>query len=224
MNSFLRRFHLFILALPLSSLAISTASGVVQTDWTIIDETTDVATGTLPLAPPVVVTFNGTSLLLGSTTPTGNFNYPLFDPPLPSSDFVGFLGSPNPTSAYSYTIAFSQPVKNPRLHLQSMASNMTFSAPIVKLSGTSTFVVDAMNDTVLHGVVDDNPSLPPNSDANGTIVIPGLHSAITFDAACVQELADSGDLIRMQILAIPEPSSVLLVFLSLLCVSLRRLR
>lgn len=179
--------------------ASTSQAALVFTDWTSVNTTTNVAVGTLG---PVSVTLTGTDINYGVTDGSSTvFNQPYFSPPLTSSDEVGIGGSP---SVFSYTVTFGAPVANPRMHILSLASALTFSGiPLTKLSGESDFVVSGSTVTG----VDNNT--PNGHDANGTIELSGIFSSYTFTA---QYAASSGDGISIQIGAdltpVPVPAAV----------------
>jgi hypothetical protein len=163
------------------------------TDWTSVNTTHDMAVGTLG---PVGVTFAG-NIIFGVTDGSyTRFNHPsIFTPPLATSDNVSFL-SPNPPSTYTYTVSFSTLVTNPRLHIRSLASTLTFSAALTKLSGQTDFMVSGNTVTgAFPGQVTD-----PN-DANGTIELPGTFSAFTFTAQALGTFTGGGDGVILQIFA-----------------------
>lgn len=149
--------------------------GQTFTDWTSAAGTQ--AAGTLGNVSVTIASSDSdvfvSSVLDGSSTV---FNDPLFTPALPMSDMLYIQGKQVPVT---YTITFSQPVTNPVLHLASLASTLTFSGiNPVKLSGQTTLTVS--DNRVIGSILSPLP-LPLN-DANGTILLPGTFSVITFTA------------------------------------------
>ena len=98
------------------------------------------------------------------------FNRPDFTPPLPMSDAIQFIGA----SGYQYTLAFGAPVKDPVLHLGSLASTLTFppGTTITRVSGDAEFGVSG--NTVIGGLD------APTDDANGTVRLTGTFTSIPF--------------------------------------------
>ena len=101
----------------------------------------------------------------------------------------------------AYSIAFDQPVKDPVLHLQSLASTLTFAdVPINKLSGESVLSVSG---NIVSGVIDDSKD---PVDANGTIQLIGSFDSIDFTA---YTSLGQGDGFSVQVGAdVPEPSTL----------------
>ena len=109
------------------------------------------------------------------------------------TDAVEFLGA-NPPAIHQYTVSFGSPVSNPRLHVGSLASTLTFGAAPIRLSGQADFVVDG---SVVTGALHDHPAVP--TDSNGTIELPGIFSSFTFTARALQVFSGAGDGISLQI-------------------------
>jgi hypothetical protein len=209
MKTLLSAVALLLAVLPFSA---SRAAALTFSDWTSVDTSAEVAEGTLG---PVSVTLTGGNLVAGviDGTFTG-FNAAFFTPPLVTSDMVEPLG-PNPSSTLSYTVIFSSPLTNPRMHLRSLASVLTFSGvTLTKLSGETTFVV--AGDTVT-GAFDDTTS--PGHDANGTIQLNGTFSSFVFTAQAVGVFTGGGDGFDLQIgaaaEAVPEPAPLVLLIAGL---------
>lgn len=167
--------------LPLVPLVIVVAvtpvqAGITFADWTSVDTTTNVAVGAWC---GVAVTLSGGDINSGITDGSfAGFNYPFFTPQLMSSDMVEFLG-PNPPSMFTYTVSFTTPVTNPRLHIGSLASTLTFNTALTKLSGQADFVVVGNSVT---GAYHD-PASP--TDSNGTVELAGTLSSFTFTSQAV---------------------------------------
>jgi small-conductance mechanosensitive channel len=190
----------------LSLIQSVAAASLTFTDWMNINTTTDVAVGTLG---SVGVTLSGQDILAGVTDGSfTGFNHPFFTPPLAMSDVLQLRG-PNPPSTDTYTVTFSTPVTAPRLHLNSLASTLTFSTPPTKLSGQADFVVAGNTVT---GALHDGVS--PN-DSNGTIELLGTFSSFTFTAQAIGVFGTVGDGFNLQIgadiSAIPEPGTLVLL-------------
>ena len=188
--------------LVLVALLLSFAGGVrgqIFTDWTSIDNTTRIVSGTLGSTS---VTFAWTSA--GDTSSTvlnGSSNYfasAAFTPALATSDAVLFLG--NSTSPV-YTITFGVPVLNPILHFASEGSTLDFgSATPNFISGDGHLSVSG--NQVLGA---DIGAGAPNNDANGTINFLGTYSSLSFTAYWVG--GPDGIALQVGATAIPEPAA-----------------
>lgn len=164
-------------------------SSLTATDWVLVDIDADVASGTLG---PVGVTLSGGDIVHGVTDGSfTGFDFPFFTPPLAASDKVDVIAPQ--ASIHLYEISFSRAVTNPRLHIASLASTLTFDTSVVRVSGQDSFVVTAGNQVV--GELLDGPV--PN-DANGTIELPGTFTGLTFTA---EPLGPFSDGLSVQILA-----------------------
>jgi hypothetical protein len=154
------------------ALNIAPARAVDFTDWTSIDSSAHEAYGVLD---GIAVTLSGTGVT-GSVTNglfTGFSNPALFSPPLPSSDVVYIQGTR--PSGQTYTVMFAAPVRDPIIHLKSLASTVTFSTEaLAKRSGDAVFVV--AGNTVV-GSYNDSPV---GYDANGSLQLNGSFTNISF--------------------------------------------
>ena len=74
----------------------------------------------------------------------------------------------------TYTVTFSAPVTDVRVHLGSLASVVTFNQPVTRISGQPSFSVTGSTVT---GVVDNSGSI---TDSNGTIGLSGTFSSFSF--------------------------------------------
>lgn len=182
------------------------------TDFTTTDTVGNTSSASLG---PVAVTFSGTDISGGVTDNSfTGFNNAFFAPPLASSDSVHFSTN---SSLSNYTITFSQPVTDPRLHLLSFASVLNFGAiPLTKLSGQETFVVAGSTVT---GAAND---FTTPTDANGTVQLTGTFTSVNFTAT----FPPGNDEIVMQIGAdvVPEPSAVCALSLATAFAGIRRRR
>lgn len=164
-----------LVSLGAAELTASAQSTPRFTDWTSVSSTRVVGTlggAAVTLTSSRESPFGGT-VVDGSSTA---FNDPLFAPPLASSDVVYFRAAPTPVT---YTFSFTHPVVNPVLHLQSLASVLDFAgASPVKLSGQDVLQVAG---TQVVGLFPGPLPLPYN-DANGSVLLPGAFSSITFTA------------------------------------------
>jgi hypothetical protein len=186
--------------------AVEAKADLVFTDWTNVNTTTDVAVGTLG---PVSVTVSGGVIDFGVTDGSfTGFNYPYFTPPLAMTDVVEFKAA-NPPATYTYTVSFSGPITNPVLQIGSLASILTFSTAVTRLSGQADFVVAGNTVT---GAYHEHPANP--TDSNGTVELLGTLSSFTFTAQGIQVFSQGGDGIDLQIgadvAAVPEPGSLAL--------------
>lgn len=187
--------------------ATTARAGFVFTDWTSVNTTTNVATGTLG---SVGVTLSGGDVFFGDTNGTfTGFNYPFFSPQLATTDVVELIGA-NPPGIYTYTVSFTGPVTNVRLHIGSLASTLTFSTAVTRVSGQSDFVVAGNTVT---GALHDAPADP--KDSNGTIDLAGTFSSFTFTARGTQVFTGPGDGFYIQIgadlPAVPGPGGLTLL-------------
>ena len=143
------------------------------TDWSAVEG--NVASGTLlgaavslsgsHVGPPPASVVDGSSPM---------FAQAFFSPPLATSDAIEFYGF----QGYSYVLQFGAPVRDPVLHLASLASALAFPADtqVTKLSGESTFVVSGSTVT---------GALNGSTDANGSVMLPGTFTSIPFSATPV---------------------------------------
>jgi hypothetical protein len=168
------------------------AGSLTFTDWTTVNTTTNIAVGTLG---SVTVTMSGGDIYSGIINRSfTHFDRTFFTPSLVNSDVVSFLG-PNSPSIMAYTVSFSAPVTNPRIHLASLASTIDFGKlPLSRLSGQGKFLVSGSKVTgsLLDGV-------PPPNDANGTIELLGTFSSFAFTARAVGTFSGGGDGINFQV-------------------------
>lgn len=96
----------------------------------------------------------------------------------------------------TYTVTFSTPVTDVRVHLGSLASVVTFNQPVTRLSGQSSFSVTGSTVT---GAVDNSDSL---TDSNGTIGLSGTLNSFSFTTVGLPNVG-LADGIAMQISARP---------------------
>jgi hypothetical protein len=188
--------------------AATAQASAVFTDWITVDTTAETSSG---LLGGIVVTLSGGDISNGITGGSSmRFDSSFFTPPLATSDAIGINGAP---SVLSYVLSFSAPVRDPVLHLNSLASTLVFpSVSLTKLSGESTLTVTGESIT---GIVDDTPL---GHDANGTVRLNGVFSSIGFTAE--YHPPPSGfpaDEIFLQLGAtpVPEPGGVLLMLAGL---------
>ena len=161
-------------ALLLLAAPARTQAELVFTVWNAIEGGTNRAEGVLG-GVRVTLTSNSSEFPLAVAKSLTVFNQNLFSPPLETADVAYIVGLPAP--AASYTLAFSAPVKNPVLHLSSLASVLTFDATnLTKLSGDAVFTV---SESVVTGSYNDSPV---GYDANGSVRGEGSFTRITFTA------------------------------------------
>lgn len=203
---------LLVLLLPVAAgvravAARGQAPDVEFADWTAVvvsGTADDVATGTL-LGHSITLTGGfispeGQSVVNGTWNA---FNTDDFTPPIALTDMLQ-IGEQAGVASNNYVLAFGAPVTNPRLHLFSLGSTLTFAGAvqIVKLSGDDTFTVSG---ATVNGVP---VSQPGSADPNGTVELVGIFSSIAFTARHPQTFADG---VPMTVLApipafTPEPT------------------
>jgi len=200
---------LYVALVTLASLvSIDGRAATTQfTDWTSIDLSADTALGTLN---GISVSLSGYDLWWGVTdgTSTNFSNAALFSPPLPLSDLVE-VTAPY-TTTFTYTVTFGSAIKDPIMHLYSLASILDFPGiTLTKVSGEPAFVVSGSS--VAGEDLDPNPLY----DRSGTILLNGTFTSFTFSAHCTVPCNLDRDGIDVQIGAafpepIPAPSAILL--------------
>ena len=154
-------------------------------DWTSASNNS--GSGTLRGVP---ITFSGTNSNPAGWTTNGSetrFSTSSFTPPLPATDAAYFDGYMN----YAYSLHFGSPMRDPVLHLASLASRLDFPAgtSISRLSGESGFSVSG------NSVIG---SLDASSDADGTVRLNGTFTDVSFTATKVYA-ADTHDGIYLQV-------------------------
>ena len=182
------------------------ATTTMFTDWTTIDTSADTVSGTLN---GVSVSLTGFDILYGVTDATSTrFSFmDVFTPALPLSDFVEVTGPF--TTTFTYTVTFSSPVKDPIMHISSLASTLHFpGTTLTKVSGETNFVVSGSD--VTGEILNVNP--PYGTDRNGTIVLNGTFTSFSFTAHAVGPVNVDRDGIDIQIGAavIPAPGAIVL--------------
>ena len=173
-------------------------AALLFTDFTGVDLANNTAAGNIGGLP---VSLTGTDLTFAVTDGSStSFNQAFFTPPLTAADAVEFVGM---TSTSAYTLTFGTPVQNPRLHLRSLGSALTFGGGVTltKLGGEPTFVVAGNSVT---GVVSGS------DDANGTVQLNGTVSSVAFTATALPGAGNNVDGVLLQIGAdvIPEPTGL----------------
>lgn len=187
------------------------SAALTFTDWTSVDGVAETASGSLG---PIAVSLTGTDIATAVTDNTYTaYDSAAFTPSLPSSDMVEFRGH---SPAYSYTLTFSSPVTNPRLHLATLASTLDFgSIPLTRLSGDADFVVAGSTVTgAFHGT----------TDANGTVLLTGTFTSIPFTALWLGPTEVDGIDIQVGADPLPEPSFASCILLGGVVALLRRRR
>ena len=149
------------------------------TDWTSVDGTPAVATGTLNGS---TITLSGThvfpppvSVVDGHWTANAG---PDFSPPLAKTDVIQ-IGANSPPE--SYTLTFGAPVTDPVIEIGSLASTLAFPAgtQITKIVGQSGFTVSG---STVNGAPDTALGPDGINDSNGTIQLSGTFTSISFTA------------------------------------------
>jgi hypothetical protein len=211
------RWHLGVI-LGLLQAAASAQASPVFTDWTSVDAQGNSASGTLGTIAVAISGGDIASAVTDGSSPL--FASPShFTPAIPLGDFVEITGSF--TSTFTYTITFSAPVADPILHVGSLASTITFSGiTLTKLSGEPELVVAGSTVTGQFLVTGGN-------DRNGTILLNGSFSGITFTVDALALFTNDRDGIALQVgadlSAVPEPAAGTLVGVGLLAIhGLRR--
>lgn len=139
------------------------------TDWT--DGSFGVAHGVLGGVSVTFAPYDFPPITDGSST---YFNTNWFSPPLPLSDAV--FPSIYPTNRV-FTFTFGAPVRDPVVHVGSLASVLTFTTTnITRLSGEAAFVVSG--GTVTGQYIPCHPC--PWQDTHGSIRLDGVFCAISF--------------------------------------------
>jgi hypothetical protein len=92
-----------------------------------------------------------------------------FTPPLANTTTVELQGAPG----HSFRLEFPGRIKDPVLHLASLASALSFAdaSAVTRVSGDQHFEV---NGSTISGQAEGS------SDSNGTVVIPGVFQQLTF--------------------------------------------
>jgi hypothetical protein len=157
------------------------AAAVTVTDWKFVDPAQNVASG---MFGPVAISLSGGDVSFGVTNGSfTGFDYPFFTPPLATSDTVEVIAAEN--ASHTYTVSFAMPVTNPRVHVYSLASTLTFNTTVIRVSGQAAFVVSGANAVVGEYLDGTTPN-----DANGTIELPGTMTGFTFTAEPLGAFSD----------------------------------
>ncbi len=177
-----RRLRTLGLALVAAS-ALITATAHAATlgfaDWTTVDGSPAVATGTLNGSP---ISISGThvfpppvSVIDGHWT---FFSGPDFSPPLAQTDVIQ-IGASSP--AESYTLTFGSPVTDPVIDIGSLGSRLDFpgGTEITKLAGQSGFTVSGSS---ISGAPTSTLGPDEINDSNGTVQLVGTFTSIPFTA------------------------------------------
>jgi len=125
------------------------------------------AVGTLHDAPVMLFGPMNNAFPLQNAYP--GFDGPQFTPPLANTTTVELQGAPG----HSFRLDFPAGIKDPVLHLASLASALSFTdaSAATRVSGDQHFEV---NGSTVSG------QLAGSSDSNGTVVIPGIFQQFTF--------------------------------------------
>jgi hypothetical protein len=163
-----------VLALGAAAAARGQAPAPQFADWTAVGGNVAagklfgqdvVLSGTRVSEPPA-------SIVDGTAT---DFSDPArFTPALPSGDRLDIAGTFNPPTA-TYTVSFAAAVTDPVFDFNSLASTVTFPAPVTKVSGDQTLSVSG--DTVTGQASGSSGGF---TDSNGTIRLPGSFRQVTF--------------------------------------------
>jgi hypothetical protein len=135
------------------------------------------AVGTLHDAPVTLHGPMGTAFFLRDDYP--GFAAPQFTPPLATTGMVELVGAPG----HTFTLQFPARIKDPVLHLGSLASALSFTdvGAVTRISGDDNLQVhnSTVSGQAAAPTAGTDGSLGP-SDSNGTVVIPGVFQNLTF--------------------------------------------
>ncbi len=182
----------------------SAASGAYPTaadftDWTAVDGTPAVATGTLNGSP---VSISGTHVFPPPVSVVDGhwtfFSGPDFAPPLARTDMIQ-IGAASP--ADSYTLSFGSPVADPVIEIGSLGSRLDFPSgtQITKIAGQSGFTVSGSS---IIGAPSGTLGPDGVNDSNGTVQLIGTFTSITFTALYTVSNEDG---VLLQVGASPPP-------------------
>ncbi len=209
------------LVLPVLLLTGAAAhTATVFTTWTNVDLANDTATG--PLGE-VTIALSGTGANPGNLTfyetdsnvfTSGDFSTPAYN-----VDRLEFGVSPAP--AQQFTLSFSSPVSNPIVHLYSTVSVITFTGVVGSITRLPGILGNDNNFSVSGLTVSAGDNL---NDANGTIRLDGLVSAVTFTTVLTGPFTVDG--ITLQVGAdatvVPAPGAFVLLLTALVAAVTRR--
>lgn len=203
----------FILAV-LSMGALPAAAATTYVDWTSFTTNTEnVVSGTIT---------NGGTASVTLSTITGGINN-LFDDdglfsaadytdPVTLTDVIQVTGG----TSQVFNLAFSNPVVNPRMHIYSLSNpgvgpiTWNFSNPFSILSSTGNFSQSGGNNLI-------------GDEGNGTIQFNGTFSTLSWTTSDPEFW--TGIQVGVEnVLGVPEPSRILLIFAGIASVVLRRRR
>lgn len=179
-------------ALCVIGAGAANAATVAWTDWTAVSIGSSTATGTIATGgTPITVTMSGpndggsttgTFLWGPSSTYIGGVvsNAPCTGTASCSGDIINLLGASG--AGATETLTFSSPITNPVFAIWSLGglgspTNMTFAAGnTLQVQSTGT------NTTYGFGSLTANGNVLTGNEGNGTVLLPGTFSSITFQA------------------------------------------
>jgi hypothetical protein len=149
------------------------------TDWTAVDGSPAVATGTLNGSP---ISISGTHVFPPPVSVVDGhwtfFSGPDFTPALAQTDVIQ-IGASSP--AESYTLTFGEPVSDPVIEIGSLGSRLDFPSgtQITKIAGQSGFTVSG---SAIIGALSNTLGPDGINDSNGTVQLTGTFTSISFTA------------------------------------------
>ena len=170
-------------------------------DWTAVDGSPAVATGTLNGS---LISISGTHVFPPPVSVVdGHWTFfagPDFTPALGPTDMIQ-IGASSP--AESYTLSFGNPVTDPVIEIGSLGSRLDFPSgtQITKISGQSGFTVSGSS---IVGAPSNMLGPDGVGDSNGTVQLTGTFTSISFTAFYT---LSSEDGVLLQVGASPPPPS-----------------
>jgi hypothetical protein len=168
-------------------------------DWTAVDGSPAVATGTLNGSP---ISISGTHVFPPPVSVVdGHWTFfagPDFTPALGPTDMIQ-IGESSP--AESYTLSFGSPVTDPVIEIGSLGSRLDFPSgtEITKISGQTDFTVSGSS---IIGTATNTLGPDGVNDSSGTVQLTGTFTSISFAAFYT---ISSEDGVLLQVGAAPPP-------------------
>jgi hypothetical protein len=182
-------------------------------DWTFRNDEKTEAIGTLGGHQ---VTLTGQRTVATDAAPLGTailngtfpgFHTVSFTPPLPASDLVEIVGL---RGGSSFRVEFDAEVKDPVIHLGSLASTLEFldlpvGTEVTRLSGDAEFKVDG--NKVMGEAFQPPPGSTEPTDSDGTVGLNGLFRSIAFTLKPRFTGGEGNDAVHLQIGGMVEAGS-----------------